>query len=125
MKKIILHSLKVILILISGLLGLLLLYLFFALIFSITPVNKNFVEIQESDVFIYLISNGVHLDIVVPKANSYKDWREELEIDPSIEDQVNLVAFGWGDRDFYLNTPEWSDLTFSTSFNALFLKSNT
>jgi uncharacterized protein (TIGR02117 family) len=35
------------------------------------------------------------------------------------------VAFGWGDRNFYLKTPEWSDLTFTVAFKALFLKSNT
>ena len=122
MKKILLSSIKSFLIFISGFLGLLLVYLSFAFILSIIPVNKNFTETKESGIVIYLLTNGVHLDIVVPKVSNYKDWREDLEINPFIDTQVNLVAFGWGDRDFYLNTPEWSDLTFSTAFNALFLK---
>lgn len=122
MKKIILHSLKALLILISGFPGLVIVFVFFALVCSIIPVNKNFSETNESDNSIYLLSNGVHLDIVMPKVNDHKDWREELQIDPFIESRVNLVAFGWGDREFYLNTPEWSDLTFRTAFNALFLK---
>jgi uncharacterized protein (TIGR02117 family) len=31
------------------------------------------------------------------------------------------VVFGWGDRDFYINTPTWNDLKFSTAFKALFM----
>jgi uncharacterized protein (TIGR02117 family) len=122
MKKIFLHSLKTLVILISGFLGLLIIYIIFAAILSIIPVNKNFSDTKPADISIFLLSNGVHLDIVVPKVNSWKDWREDLQIDPLIDEQVNLVAFGWGDREFYLNTPEWSDLTFRTAFNALFLK---
>lgn len=33
---------------------------------------------------------------------------------------TDFVAFGWGDKNFYLNTPEWSDLKFSTAFHAAF-----
>jgi uncharacterized protein (TIGR02117 family) len=33
------------------------------------------------------------------------------------------VGFGWGDKEFYLTTPTWADLTLSTAFKALFLKS--
>lgn len=122
MKRYFLHSLKIVLIILSGWLGLLMLYLLFAFILSIIPVNNNFEESNQSDLEIYLLSNGVHLDIVLPKVNKYKDWRKELQIDPFIEDQVEWIAFGWGDREFYLNTPEWSDLTFRTAFRALFLK---
>ncbi|MFM7331368.1 MAG: DUF2459 domain-containing protein, partial [Brachymonas sp.] len=27
---------------------------------------------------------------------------------------------GWGDRNFFLNTPTWDDLTLSTALNATF-----
>ena len=29
------------------------------------------------------------------------------------------LAFGWGDREFYLNTPQWADLTVSRALGAL------
>jgi uncharacterized protein (TIGR02117 family) len=32
-------------------------------------------------------------------------------------------SFSWGDENFYLNTPYWSDLTFRTAFHATFLRS--
>ena len=35
------------------------------------------------------------------------------------------MAFGWGDKGFFLNTPTWGNLTFSTAVNAVFLKSPT
>lgn len=32
----------------------------------------------------------------------------------------NYIAFGWGDKGFYLDTPTWADLKFSTAFKAAF-----
>ena len=64
-------------------------------------------------------SNGVHLDLVI----------ERKQLDPGFARQLQLpagtryVAFGWGDKNFYLHTPEWKDLTAPTAFKAVFLKS--
>lgn len=33
---------------------------------------------------------------------------------------MNFIAFGWGDKGFYLDTPEWSDLKASTALKAAF-----
>lgn len=38
---------------------------------------------------------------------------------------ANYVAFGWGDKGFYLETPTWEDLKFQTAFKALFFLSST
>jgi uncharacterized protein (TIGR02117 family) len=32
----------------------------------------------------------------------------------------NFIALGWGDKGFYLETPTWNDLKFSTAFKAVF-----
>ncbi len=32
---------------------------------------------------------------------------------------MNYVGFGWGDKGFYLNTPNWSDLKFTTALDAI------
>ena len=68
---------------------------------------------------IYITTNGVHLDIVLPVENVKPELLNNLEILPG----TKYVSFGWGDREFYINTPEWKDLTFKTAFKALFLKS--
>jgi uncharacterized protein (TIGR02117 family) len=68
---------------------------------------------------IYITTNGVHLDIVLPVKNIEPELLNQLEILPG----TKYVSFGWGDREFYINTPEWKDLTFKTAFKALFLRS--
>lgn len=97
------------------------LYILVALVlprFSVNSEDKNPME----DVTIYIKSNGVHTDIVVPIKTKYKDWSHKIEFDhiPSKDSTMQFVGFGWGDKGFYLNTPEWSDLKFSTAFNAAF-----
>ncbi len=74
------------------------------------------------DVTIFINSNGVHTDIVVPVKNEVKDWSKEiLYVHTKSQDSVmKYVAFGWGDKGFYLDTPEWSDLKASTAAKAAF-----
>ncbi|KGK29422.1 DUF2459 domain-containing protein [Cellulophaga sp. E6(2014)] len=95
-------------------------YLLVSLLFaSITIDRKAATSSEEKS--IYLSTNGVHLDIVIPKEN----------LDPLLlKDLLNTatdhyLSFGWGDENFYVNTPTWGDLTFSNAFRALFLKSST
>jgi len=61
----------------------------------------------------FVISNGVHTELVFPVRSEAMDWRTVF---PSEHFQVAMrpssyIAIGWGDREFYLNTPRWADLT--------------
>lgn len=78
-------------------------------------------------VTIYILSNGVHTDIVTPVKNRIFDWKNYIRTeDPRKKDSLcNYLAFGWGDKGFYLNTPNWSELKTSTAFNAAFGLSST
>ncbi len=96
------------------------LYFLFALILSLAKTHPPEQDCKDKNE-VFISSNGVHLDIVIPVDLLEPDLRQNLEILPG----TKYVSFGWGDRRFYLNTPEWKDLTFSTAFNALFLKSKT
>ena len=71
-----------------------------------------------TDKRIYLSTNGVHLEIIIGLKNLNDKIREGLYYDET--DQY--LSFGWGDREFYLNTPTWNDVTFGTAFQAVFLK---
>jgi len=69
----------------------------------------------------FVVSNGVHTDIVVPLAAAGVDWRAHF---PPIDARAApadaaFVAIGWGDRAFYLNTPTWADLTLRRAASAL------
>jgi len=89
------------------------------LISSITIPRKN--VHSPSTKTIFLNTNGVHLDIIIPKNN----------IDPfllrgiSEMNSKKYISFGWGEENFYMNTPTWGDLTFKNAFSAIFLKNST
>lgn len=104
------------------LIGLIVLYLGFAWLFSRIAVNKDAAVQGDKTVSIYIRTNGVHTDIVVPVKNEIQDWSREIKFSntESGDTTFSYAAFGWGDKGFYLETPEWSDLKFSVAFKAMF-----
>lgn len=94
-------------------------YAFLAFIIPYIGVNKKDISNNE-DVTIYIKTNGVHTDVVVPIRNEYKDWSQKIKFSQikSQDSTMQYIGIGWGDKGFYLNTPEWSDLKFSTAFVA-------
>jgi uncharacterized protein (TIGR02117 family) len=76
----------------------------------------------QADITIYLKSNGVHTDLVLPIKTPAKDWSKTVlyKNTRSGDTTFNYVAFGWGDKGFYLETPTWADLKASTAFKAAF-----
>jgi uncharacterized protein (TIGR02117 family) len=90
------------------------------------PVNANIEPCKTDCVEVYLRSNGVHTDIVLPIKNELKDWTLQLDskLSKAGKSNFNYVSVGWGDKGFYLDTPTWGDLTFKTAFNALFYLSS-
>lgn len=103
-----------------GLLGIIVVYILATLILSHIPLNAS--PKISNDVAIYIKSNGVHTDIVVPLKNDVKDWSKEILYThtKAQDSQMEFVAFGWGDKGFYLDTPRWADLKASTAFKAAF-----
>ena len=97
------------------------LYLTAAFILSRIPVAKTQPN-AAPDVQVFLHSNGVHTDIVVPIKTAQIDWSQQLPFAniPSGDTTMRYIAFGWGDKGFYLDTPTWADLKFSTAFVAAF-----
>ncbi len=67
---------------------------------------------------IYVRTNGVHADLVLPMTALDIDWRQRLPVLES-DPNLNYLAFGWGDREFYLTTPTWADLRATTAVKAL------
>jgi len=102
------------------------LYLVSAIGLSAITVNSNVEQCERDSVEIYIKTNGVHLDFVLPLQNQYKDWSKFVNPadTKSGNHLANYVAFGWGDRGFYLQTETWGDLKFSVALNALFFVSS-
>ncbi len=66
----------------------------------------------------------VHVDVLVPTRTKVRDWGAWLP--PEVPTRpAGYVAFGWGDRGFYLNTPTWEDLSVGTAAYAVLVPSET
>lgn len=106
--------------------GLILLYVAAAYTLPYIKINTHFSN-ADKGVKISVISNGVHTDIAVPAKHELKDWTLSFPKDSfDVKDSAyTYIGFGWGDKGFYLNTPTWDDLTFSTAFKAVFGLSET
>lgn len=108
------------------LLGFVATYIIASLYISEIPVNSNFTP-TPSGVPIYIQSNGIHTDIVVPIENSEINWRNFVNPieTKSKSNSYNWIAFGWGNKGFYLETPTWAELKLSVALNAIFGLSET
>lgn len=99
--------------------GFILLYLIMA--FGLSRISVNNDRKPASDFTIYLLSNGVHVDIVVPVKTSVIDWSTLVKYENTTGNDTTAqwVGMGWGDKGFYLQTPTWDDLTFGVAFRAV------
>jgi uncharacterized protein (TIGR02117 family) len=93
---------------------------------GLTPVNRTYVPSPDG-IAIYIASNGVHTDIMVPITTNVFDWRTILLAEHFQQSTTSFeyVALGWGDREFYVNTPAWEDMSAITTARAMLLPTDT
>lgn len=101
-------------------LALVLVYLLAALIGAVVPANHHW-RPPTNGVLLFVRSNGVHTSLVVPAHAAGVDWRGRIShIHPHRPiGSDDHIAFAWGQREFYLHTPEWSDLRAGVAVRAL------
>ena len=94
-------------------------YLLIVTLLSFVSVNED-VTVNHEEIPIYILTNGVHTDIVLPIKNEHHDWSSQLKFEhtKSKDTTYQYVALGWGDKGFYLETPTWADLKVSTAVKA-------
>lgn len=96
-------------------------YLEAALLLGLLPANPFWSEAEEG-VPVYVRTNGVHTWIAMPKVSPIIDWRRYAPgahlADPRWG-AASHVAVGYGNRQFYLDTPTWAELSPATAFRAL------
>ena len=102
-------------------------YLALAVLLGLLAVNRDFrpTPPEAGGVTVYLRTNGVHAELVLPAAAPY-DWRAELPPAEVVEaarlaatPTPGWIAFGWGDRDFFIRTRTWRDLNVGAAASAL------
>ncbi|MDB4516459.1 TIGR02117 family protein [Crocinitomicaceae bacterium] len=98
-------------------------FLVFAFYGEAIPVGN---QQNTGDVYFYVRSNGIHTEICFPVKNEVVDWTTFLSLDDyEATAPQEFISVGWGDKGFYMNTPEWSDLTLGTAFTAIAIPSPT
>ena len=89
-------------------------YFAIAYIFTFFPKNCNEKIVKNKTV--YLLYSPIHTDIVfnIQEINlsNFPEFKEKKD---------GFLAFGWGDKETYLNTPNINDIKISTSLKALFI----
>lgn len=106
---------------VAALLALPLTYFAGALVGGLVPANAGWRQADQG-ITIFVRTNGVHTWIMVPTVAAGVDWRP-LAPAAHIKDprySGDYLAIGFGNRDFYLNTPTWGDLSPRTAFAAAF-----
>jgi uncharacterized protein (TIGR02117 family) len=104
---------------VSFLLGFLLFYSGLVVALGVISVNNSFAQ-TERGIAIYVIDNGIHTDLVLPASSKVIDWRNYLHLKdfPGADTTFSHFAFGWGNRRFYMETPEWRNLSLDVALSA-------
>jgi uncharacterized protein (TIGR02117 family) len=97
------------------------LYLLGAVAGALVPRNPEWKEPLHG-VLVFVRSNGVHVDLVLPALATGQDLYRRVppEHVANPASASGWIAFGWGQREFYLETPRWSDLTVRNAARAVF-----
>jgi uncharacterized protein (TIGR02117 family) len=108
----------------GALLAAVLAFLIIAWIGSSLPRNADWTEPAAGDsgtIEIMVGDNGVHTELVLPLVTPEKDWRGTFPASdvPAADERYTHIAVSWGEREVFLNTPTWTDLTLSTAIGAL------
>lgn len=116
-KVVLLYTFKIL----GVILGIVILYIILGLLVPFIPVSAKD-DGQKKEIPIYIYTNGVHTDIVMPVRNALQDWSLKIPFNDtrSKKTDYNYIGIGWGDKGFYLDTPTWADLKFSTAVKAAF-----
>jgi uncharacterized protein (TIGR02117 family) len=99
-------------------LGFIILYVISVFVFTYIPCNTDFEASSNRNTEILIVSNGVHTDILLPTDTTQFLDSCLLTYQNNNKNTPQYIAYGWGDKGFYLDTPTWADLKFSTAFKA-------
>ena len=86
-----------------------LLYMLAAAI-GLFPANRGFRSTPDG-FEVYVTSNGAHTGIVLPSKTAVMNWETLFPGSDFPSRSVRShIEFGWGDRQFYIETPTWSEV---------------
>ena len=96
-------------------------YALFATVSALIPIHAESLSDEEQrDYEVYLLKSGPHTDFLVRVKTDVHDWSIDFPYANNVNPDTSLpwLAIGWGDKNFYMNTPTWADLTVRTAVAA-------
>jgi uncharacterized protein (TIGR02117 family) len=95
------------------------------LVLGFVPGRWSYRPPDKSDaVRIFVRSNEIHTDLVLPVrgGETQIDWREMFPPNDFLRDvqRDEWISIGWGNRQFYVETPTWAEFKLTTAAGALF-----
>lgn len=98
-----------------------LIYIFIFLAISPFTIEAEKTSDPRTEI-IYITTNGIHSDIMLPIRHPLMNWKETLNMEKalSVDSFQTHLKFGWGDKNFFLKTKEWSDMEVKTVVNTVF-----
>ena len=84
------------------------------------PVNRKFKHVKDG-IDIYVSTNGVHVDYILPAKNHIMDWAKVINSQPFPRNlgEYPHLGIGWGDPGFYLEIETWGHLTAKIAARAM------
>lgn len=82
-----------------------------AVLIGLLPVNRDF-QNAEQGIELTVYVDSAHSEVIVPLVTEVRDWSPWFSASDfrGVTGNETHVAFGWGDREFFLNTPRWEDV---------------
>lgn len=83
-----------------------------ALVLARIPANPDFQPTPDG-ILIFVQSNGVHTDLVLPVQTAVIDWTTFVppeQFRPA-DQPFSYISFGWGELELYREVPVWADFT--------------
>ncbi len=91
----------------------------------LTPRKWSFDQREPCEFTIYLFSDGFHTNLFVPAKTPAYDWtRRTSGLATEISAADRYIQLGWGDRRFYMETPDWNQVNPLEALRALFFWQN-
>lgn len=99
---------------------------FLVVLVGLIPVNNDFAPAADG-VDVTVTSTEIHTDLILPLHNDVMDWRPLFPPADFAGDVgwATRVAFGWGNKEFYVDTRTYADLKAGTVVRAAFWPSPT
>lgn len=94
-------------------------FLFFAP-FTVEKEHSN----EPKTLLVLCSTSGIHTDVILPIRHQLMDWEKTLDLQKelTVDTFQTHLKFGWGDKNFFLKTKNWGDLTAGTLVKTVFGK---